>query len=102
MAMFELGVEFSSVSERPVELYFNISSETLMLNSTTTLVLLSPLLFPFCTTEEPYKLLPCLQASGHPNWELVWLNGKMCPAAGFAGPAGLASHDAAGPLAAAC
>lgn len=35
MAVFEVGVEFSSVSERPVELYFNISSETLMLNSST-------------------------------------------------------------------
>lgn len=58
MAMFELGVEFSSVSERPVELYFNVSSETLMLNSSTTLVLFSPLRSPFYSTKEPYKLLP--------------------------------------------
>lgn len=53
MAVFEVGVEFSSVSERPVELYFNISSETLMLNFSTMSVLLHPLVSPFYTMKEP-------------------------------------------------
>lgn len=53
MAVFELGVDFSSVSERPVELYFNISSKTLMLNSSTMSVPLHPLVSPFYTMKEP-------------------------------------------------
>lgn len=53
MAVFELGVEFSSVSERPVELYFNISSETLMLNSSSMSVPLHPLVSLFHTMKEP-------------------------------------------------
>lgn len=41
MAGFELDVEFSFVCEKSIELYFHISSKTLILNTSTVSVLVT-------------------------------------------------------------